>query len=94
MNVFTDNTLASFKNLFSEEVILDGDCCVALSEVIFPAYTYNFVDTKMRVYRKKPENRINSECTVSKPYTGDGARVLKEAYENVEKSIGLLNNQL
>ena len=96
MSVFTDNTLASFKNLFSEEIILDGDWRVALSEVIFPVYIYNVVDTEVRVYRKKekPENRMNSEFTVSKPYTGERASVLKGTYENVEELIQQLNDQL
>ena len=96
MSVFTDNTLASFKNLFSEEIILDGDWRVALSEVIFPAYFYSVVDTEVRVYRKKekPENRTNSEFTVSKPYTGERATVLNRAYENVEELIQQLNDQL
>ena len=53
MGVFTDNTLANFKNLFSEESILEGDWRVALSEVNFPAFIYNVVDTEVRVYKKK-----------------------------------------
>ena len=63
MSVFTDNTLASFKNLFSEEIILDCDWRVALSEVIFPAYIYNVVDTEVRVYRKKKNQK--TERTVN-----------------------------
>ena len=96
MGVFTDNTLANFKNLFSEEIILEGDWRVALSEVIFPAFIYNVVDTEVRVYRKKEklENRTNSEFTVSKPYIGERGSVLKGAYENVEELIQQLNNQL
>ena len=35
MSVFTDNRLARFKSLFSEEIFFDGDWRVALSEVIF-----------------------------------------------------------
>ena len=96
MSVFRDNTLASFKIFFIEEIILDGDWRVALSEVVFPAYIYKVVDTEVRVYRKKenPENRTNSEFTVSKPYTGERASVLMGAYENVKELIQQLNNQL
>ena len=96
MGFFTDNTLANFKNLFSEEIILEGDWRVALSEVMFPAFIYNVVDTEVRVYRikEKLENRRNSEFTVSKPYIGEGGSVLKGAYENVEELIQQLNNQL
>ena len=48
------------------------------------------------MYRKKekPENRTNTELTVSKPYIGAKASVLKGAYENGEELIQQLNNQL
>ena len=37
MNIFPQNTLSSFKNYFNEEISLEGDWRVALSEIIFPA---------------------------------------------------------
>ena len=37
MNIFTQNTLSSFKNYFIEEIILERDWRVALIEIIFPA---------------------------------------------------------
>ena len=37
MNIFPQNTLSSFKNYLNEEINLEGDCRVALSEIIFPA---------------------------------------------------------
>ena len=61
MSVFTDNTLASFKKLFSEENILDDDWHVALSEVIFPAYIFNIVDTEVRVYKKRKTRKPNKQ---------------------------------
>ena len=36
MDYFPDNTLASFRNFCKEEIALDGDWRVALSEIIFP----------------------------------------------------------
>ena len=36
-NIFPQNTLSSFKNYFNEEINLEGDWRVALSEIIFPA---------------------------------------------------------
>ena len=95
--VFSQKTIfANFKTLFSEEIILDSDWHVALSEIIFPAYVYNVVDTEVRVYRKKKksEHRTNSEFTVNKPYIVERASVLKGAYENVAELIQQLNNQL
>ena len=37
MNIFPQNALSSFKNYFNEEINLEGDWRVALSEIIFPA---------------------------------------------------------
>ena len=36
LDYFPDNTLASFRNFCKEEIALDGDWRVALSEIIFP----------------------------------------------------------
>ena len=36
MNVFKDNTLANFKNLLSEEINLQGEWRVAVTEITFP----------------------------------------------------------
>ena len=63
MSVFTNNTLASFKNLFSEEIILDGDWRVAPSEVVFSECLFNAVDTELRLYRKMRNKR--TEQTVN-----------------------------
>ena len=37
MNIFPDNTLAKFKNFLSQEINLEDDWRVAISEIIFPA---------------------------------------------------------
>ena len=37
INIFVQSTLSSFKNYFNEEINLEGDWRVALSEIIFPA---------------------------------------------------------
>ena len=37
MNIFPQNTLYAFKIYFNEEIYLEGDWRVALSEIIFPA---------------------------------------------------------
>ena len=41
MDYFPDNTLASFRNFCKEEIALDGDWIVALSEIIFPTKLNN-----------------------------------------------------
>lgn len=44
MNVFPNNTLASFTNVFPEEISLDSDWEVCLSEITYPCFYYNIKD--------------------------------------------------
>ena len=41
MNIFADDTLASFKNQLPQNLSLEGDWRVALSEIIFPSNINN-----------------------------------------------------
>ena len=52
MNVFIDTSLASFKNLLSEDIYLQGEWRIALSEITFPTHFYNVTDTKIVYYKK------------------------------------------
>ena len=52
MNIFIDNSLASFKNLLSKDISLQGDWKIALSEITFPTHFNNVTDTKIRYYKK------------------------------------------
>ena len=52
MNIFIDNSLASFKNLLSEDIDLPGEGRVALSEITFPTHFNNVTDTKIVYYKK------------------------------------------
>ena len=52
MNIFIDNSLASFKNLLSEDIDLQGEWRVALSEITFPTHFNNLTDTKIVCYKK------------------------------------------
>ena len=54
MNIFRTNTLAKFKNHFSDEINLEGDWRVALTEINFPANLYNVSDTVLRVHHQPP----------------------------------------
>ena len=53
MNIFNDNSLASFKNLLSENIDLQGEWRVALTEITFPTHINNVTDTKTSVLQKK-----------------------------------------
>ena len=53
MNIFIENSLASFKNLLSEDIDLQGEWRVALSEITFPTNFNNVTDTKIVYYKKR-----------------------------------------
>ena len=53
MNNFNHNSLASFKNLLSENIDLQGEWIVALTEITLPTHINNVTDTKLVYYKKK-----------------------------------------
>ena len=65
MYYFQDNTLASFGSFCSEEIALDGDWRVALSERIFPTKLNNVTDEELTYFRA-------SEVVASKSNAGIG----------------------
>ena len=44
MNIFSENSLANFKNLLNEEINLQGEWKVALTEITFPTHINNVTD--------------------------------------------------
>ena len=84
MNIFLQNTLYSFKNYFNEEINLEGDWRVALSEIIFLAkinqvnknHLKTFSSEGLKFYKKK----IPFDA-VSRPY-GERAIIGICPYEN------------
>ena len=52
MNIFSENSLANFKNLLNEEINLQGKWKVALTEITFPTHVNNVTDTKLIYYKK------------------------------------------
>ena len=51
MNIFIDNSLASFKKLLSEDINLQGEWRVALTEITFPTHFNNVTDNKIVYYK-------------------------------------------
>ena len=51
MEYFPDNTLANFRKFCKEEIALDGDWRVALSEIIFPTKLNNVTDEEFTYFR-------------------------------------------
>ena len=71
MNVFADNTLASFKNQLPQNISIEGDWRVAFSEIIFPSYinhiythffyhVYN-ISGKEKLYEDDDNEKNNEE---------------------------------
>ena len=52
MNIFSENSLANFKNVLNEEINLHGEWKVALTEITFPTHINNVTDTKLIYYKK------------------------------------------
>ncbi|MEN0051323.1 MAG: hypothetical protein AAF806_29935 [Bacteroidota bacterium] len=48
MDIYSDNTLASFTNFLPEQISLDGKWEVALSEITYPCLYYNVSDGKFK----------------------------------------------
>ena len=62
MIIFMDISLASFKSLLSEDIDLQGEWRVALTETTFPTYFNNVTDTKI-VYYKKDKVKASFKVT-------------------------------
>ena len=90
MSVFPENTLANFKNVFNEEISLEGDWRVALSEIMFPSRINQVNSTRIIKYSSegnKNHQRSIPTGAVSKPYKGETVVINAESYENLEHLI-------
>ena len=96
MNIFIDNSLASFKNLLSEDIDLQGEWSVALSEITFPTHFNNVIDTKI-VYYKKDKVRASLKVAknkISRPYDGEKIEITKGEYGEIEKLFNEINRKV
>ena len=96
MDIFPNNTLASFRNFFSEALLLQGDWRVALTEIIFPSQIANVTTEDITVYRTKGYERTqaaNQKDVISKdkysrhPYMGEHVKLKTGVYEDVEQLL-------
>ena len=75
MEIFDQNTLASFRNFVNDEIQLSGDWRVALSEIIFPTKIQHVVNGDLIAYSLKgyeDSQKISSDANVvSRPYSGE-----------------------
>ena len=90
MDIFPENALANFKNFFNEEISLQGDWRVALSEIIFPSRINQVNNTRIIKYSSegnKNNQRSIPSGAVSKPYKGETVLINTGSYENLEHLI-------
>ena len=85
MNVFPQNILSSFKNYFNEEINLEGDWRVALSEIVFPEKINQVNESDLKIFSheglKFYEKSIPLDA-VSRSYEGERAIIRTGSYEN------------
>ena len=85
MNIFPQNTLSSLKNYFNEEINLEGNWRVALSEIIFPAKRNQVNKSDLKIFSSEGlkfyEKSIPFDA-VSRPYGGERAIIGIGSYEN------------
>ena len=66
--------MASFGNFCKEEIALDGDWRVALSEIIFPTKLNNVTDEEFTYFRASEgvasKSNVGNRSTISRPYYG------------------------
>ena len=88
-NVFKDNTLANFKNLLSEEVSLQGEWRVAVTEITFSAQINNVTGNNI-VYIKKKRviaRMKNEKNKISRRYLGETSKITKGEYRNIAQIL-------
>ena len=102
MEIFDQNTLASFRNFFNDEIQLSGDWRVALSGIIFPTKIQHVVNGDLIAYSLKgyeDSKRISSDANViSRPYSGEKFSFMTGNFETVaqllftiKRTVGLPN---
>ena len=89
MNVFTDNTLANFKNLLSEEINLQGEWRVAVTEITFPTQIKNVTDNNIVYYKKNwviASMKVEKD-KISRPYLGETKKTTKGEYTSIDQIL-------
>ena len=89
MDYFPDNYFAVFRNFCKEEIALDGEWRVALSEMIFSTKLNNVNDEEFTYFRasevvaSKPN--AGNRNTISRPYYGEKVFIKSGEYTFIEQ---------
>ena len=83
MNIFRDNTMASFRNQLAAPLELEGTWQVALESIIFPTSIKNVTSVKIREH----PDQAYFEDSISKVEIKD---TIREIPEGISKKINAL----
>ena len=72
MDIFGQNTMASFTNQFNEPIFLEGDWRVALTEITFPTAIKNVTDTEVWVHSDDDSYKESGEIAKLASYQNLG----------------------
>ena len=91
MEIFDQNRLASFWNIFNDEVQLTGDWRVALSEIMFPTKIQHVMDGDLIAYSLKgyeDSQKISSDANViSRPYSREKFSIMTGNLDTVAQLL-------
>ena len=86
--LFPDNTLSSFTNLLPEQVNLEGQWEVAISEVSYPSMYQNITEGELKFFDEKLSNSTTTYNLESGLYTS-----ITDIVEAMNMLIQRRNNQ-
>ena len=88
-NVFKDNTLANFINLLNEEVSLQGEWRVAVTEITFFTQINNVTDNNIGYIKKNwvIARMKNEKDKISRLYRGETSKITKGEYTNIAQIL-------
>ena len=102
MEIFDQNTLASFRNFFNDEIQLSGDWRVALSEIIFPTKIEHITNGVLISYSlsglEDHQRNSSGANVISRPYNGERLAFMPGTFDTVtqllatiKRTVGLPN---
>ena len=98
MEIFDQNTLASFRSFFNDEIKLSGDWRVALSEIIFPTKIHHITNGILTPYslsgledRQRNSSGVN---VVSRSYNGERLGVMPGTFHTVSQLLATVKRIL
>lgn len=89
MQTFPENSMASFRNQLHQQLTLEGDWRVALTEIIVPTFLNNVTDTNIRAYSKSDSDITASQNkkAMTRGRRGKQYKIKAGCYESPDKLL-------